>query len=562
MPTYQVNVRWGKTFLNDLKLNTDEPHARRLHRLFFFLPQAFQTRLSKLTGVEPSRQKIVAAGKTINGDSWDVARIKDGATLLLMGTREEDLPLDQQSLSGMSERIPDATTLTEDAPTFIPKGLENLGNTCYLNATIQCMHSVRELRFALRAFQAPTGVASATGRSSAVSSLDEARLATALKTCFRALDEPPRVTANNELSSYAPTALLAALFKCMPGFAVKNSDGTYVQQDANECWTELMRVLQDQVKLAAGAAVDNDMTVLLQKNSSSSSSSDVVTALFRGSLESTFTCLETDEEPVTRRTESFLQLPCFINADCRYLQQGLRTRFEPERLTKRSEALKRKADFSRVCRITRLPVYLTVHLVRFQYKEKEKVNAKVLRDVSFPMRLDVYEFCAPDLQKQLDEARRRASDASMIITDGDDDDVTINGKIRSAASHGRDSSSSQQPGLVLVDDDDAAVNNNNVRRRRDDVSSSTNNNNISAVGFYDLQAVLTHKGRTSQSGHYVAWIRRDNGGHNGNDSWFQMNDAVVTEVSSADILKLSGGGDWHCAYVLLYGPVRRRQQQQ
>lgn len=31
-------------------------------------------------------------------------------------------------------------------------------------------------------------------------------------------------------------------------------------------------------------------------------------------------------------------------------------------------------------------------------------------------------------------------------------------------------------------------------------------------------------------------------------------DDEVYPVSEEDILKLSGGGDWHCAYVLLYGP--------
>ena len=30
-------------------------------------------------------------------------------------------------------------------------------------------------------------------------------------------------------------------------------------------------------------------------------------------------------------------------------------------------------------------------------------------------------------------------------------------------------------------------------------------------GFYELQAVLTHKGRSSSSGHYVAWVRRHKG---------------------------------------------------
>lgn len=30
-------------------------------------------------------------------------------------------------------------------------------------------------------------------------------------------------------------------------------------------------------------------------------------------------------------------------------------------------------------------------------------------------------------------------------------------------------------------------------------------------GYYDLQAVLTHQGRSSSSGHYVAWVKRKEG---------------------------------------------------
>lgn len=35
------------------------------------------------------------------------------------------------------------------------------------------------------------------------------------------------------------------------------------------------------------------------------------------------------------------------------------------------------------------------------------------------------------------------------------------------------------------------------------IDTGSNNN-----GFYQLNAVLTHKGRSSSSGHYVAWVRR------------------------------------------------------
>lgn len=67
-------------------------------------------------------------------------------------------------------------------------------------------------------------------------------------------------------------------------------------------------------------------------------------------------------------------------------------------------------------------------------------------------------------------------------------------------------------------------------------------------GFYQLQAVLTHQGRSSSSGHYVGWVR-----WRGNE-WLKCDDDDVTPVLEEDILKLSGGGDWHCAYILLYGP--------
>lgn len=69
-------------------------------------------------------------------------------------------------------------------------------------------------------------------------------------------------------------------------------------------------------------------------------------------------------------------------------------------------------------------------------------------------------------------------------------------------------------------------------------------------GFYTLHAVLTHQGRSSSSGHYVGWVRQSMT----DDKWFKYDDDLVSPVTSEEILRLSGGGDWHCAYVLLYGP--------
>ena len=55
--------------------------------------------------------------------------------------------------------------------------------------------------------------------------------------------------------------------------------------------------------------------------------------------------------------------------------------------------------------ITRLPGYITIQMVRFHFKQKEAVNAKVLKDVKFPVMLDMFDMCSEDLQERLRPAR-------------------------------------------------------------------------------------------------------------------------------------------------------------
>jgi uncharacterized UBP type Zn finger protein len=39
----------------------------------------------------------------------------------------------------------------------------------------------------------------------------------------------------------------------------------------------------------------------------------------------------------------------------------------------------------------------------------------------------------------------------------------------------------------------------------------TPNTKPQLTGIYDLVAVLTHKGRSADSGHYVAWVKQESG---------------------------------------------------
>ena len=48
-----------------------------------------------------------------------------------------------------------ARALNEKAAIVIPAGLENLGNTCYMNSVVQCLKRVNELKDSLKALQRP-----------------------------------------------------------------------------------------------------------------------------------------------------------------------------------------------------------------------------------------------------------------------------------------------------------------------------------------------------------------------------------------------------------------------
>lgn len=59
-----------------------------------------------------------------------------------------------------------------------------------------------------------------------------------------------------------------------------------------------------------------------------------------------------------------------------------------------------------------------MQFVRFFYKEKEAVNAKILKDIKFPLELDMFELCSEELQKQLGPMRSRFKDEEdRIVAD-------------------------------------------------------------------------------------------------------------------------------------------------
>ncbi|KAI4468989.1 ubiquitin carboxyl-terminal hydrolase [Holotrichia oblita] len=454
-----VKVKWGKQSYPDIEVNTDEP------------PILFKAQLFTLTGVQPERQKVMLKGVTLKDDDWGAFTLKDGVTVLLMGSKEEDVPVEPVEKTRFVEDMNESELATA---LDLPAGLTNLGNTCYMNATVQCLKTVPELKDALQEYKGATFNMAGGGNT------------------------PP---------AQSITAALRDLYSNLPK---KSEHGGFTQQDANECWTEMVRMLQQ--KLPAKASDTENA----EKYKS------IVDQYFGGSFDVEWKCVETEDESSTKSTEQFLQLSCFISQDVRYMHSGLRSKMQ-EQITKMSPTLERDAVYTKTSKISRLPAYLTVQFVRFYYKEKESINAKILKDVKFPMDFDAYELCSAQLQEKLAPMRTKFKEYEDKLVE-----EAAKGKDTIKDNNKGDGKEKVQPKYAPFSFEDDLGSNNS--------------------GYYTLQAVLTHRGRSSSSGHYVGWVKHSEG------VWIKCDDDKVSPVSTEDILKLSGGGDWHCAYVLLYGP--------
>lgn len=519
MSTLTVKVKWsnGKTTLEGIELSKHEP------------PLVFKAKLLSLTGVPIERQRLMFKGTVIKDDNWpDNFQPEPDSMFMLMGSSEKipEPPVEKPKF------VEDMSENELAVALQLPAGLNNLGNTCYMSATVQCLKTIPELREALNKFD---------GRVSVFSTLSTEPSTSSVAAALRHLYFDMSTSSVSE-----PDILLRNLHSAIPRFAQRAEGNVFQQQDANECWTELTRILQQNLKpLNKNSKFDNFIDEYLS-----------------GMLEVEMKCDEAPDEIATKSEENFLQLSCFISQDVRYMQAGLVSRLK-ETITKFSPSLQRDASYTKTSYIKRLPAYLTVQFVRFHYKGNVQTNAKLLRDVKFSMILDVHDLCTKELQEKLAPMRakyKRADDEQALAKSKQSSDET---SATATATATPPPSSDQQPvdqaasvsgGESARDKSDKSKQIDSIRAKfyandKDELSKYTFDDDPGSnnSGFYELKAVLTHKGRSSASGHYVAWIKKET-------QWFKCDDDYVEPVSDEEILKLSGGGDWHCAYVCLYGP--------
>lgn len=158
-----------------------------------------------------------------------------------------------------------------------------------MNATIQCLRSVPELRDSLKDFKDDVSFAAPQS------------ITFALKSVFEQMEKSQTVT---------PILLLQTLHMAFPQFAATGENGAYRQQDANECWIELLKMLQQKLPPRPG--------------NNSTKYSSAIEQYFGGTFNCEMKCQEAPEEDVSKSTENFLQLSCFISTEVKYMHSGLK----------------------------------------------------------------------------------------------------------------------------------------------------------------------------------------------------------------------------------------------
>jgi ubiquitin carboxyl-terminal hydrolase 14 len=589
--TVSIQIKWGK---ETLSLDNYTPASG---------VKGLKTELEVLTGVPADRMKVMSKSKglwkgLLKDDTdllaldWKGASSKGPVQILLMGSAA-DLVGPKEKVVFLEDLPPE-----EVAKVAEPAGLVNLGNTCYLNSVVQCLRAIPQFRNSLLQYSPtrPNEIPSATTASVGGSALFLA----SLREAYRSLDR--------QASAYQPVALVQTTKMAFPQFAQRGPQGQPMQQDAEEFYSGLLTIAAAETQhnrqqyFQAAFASGNNGTASSGGGGSGVSeeeqlmgATNVIDAIFGLKMKETLTCDEVvatttnvDEliEPPVVSFDLHRKLVCNIQggsdgnsvANVNHIVEGIQLSLDGV-IEKHSDVLNRNAMWTRKQRIARLPPILTVQFGRFYWKatpdsqDHAGVKCKVMKPVAFSSQLDLYEFCTPEIQSVLKLARDKALkaeedrinaklkgqlDAAAVTPGGDNDDIKMED---ATTSNEQKVESNESVADEEMDDEElkAAL----ALSVQPDPIPIGPGLPTDFQGIYELFAVVTHKGRDADGGHYMAWVKADHPSSSAasekiadsdeeNADWFVFDDDEVSPCKTEDVLKLKGGGDWHMSYLNFY----------
>ncbi|KAH3767066.1 Ubiquitin carboxyl-terminal hydrolase 14, partial [Pelomyxa schiedti] len=319
MTTRNVVVKWGKTKL-DLSVDLSDTY------------ETFKAQLFALSGVPMERQKIMGfKGTPKDGTTLQSLGVKEGQVFMMIGSADS-----VQAPSAKTVFVEDmAPSEVAAQAVLLPPGLRNVGNTCYMNSTVQMLGSIPELREIII-------------RNPAKDADLRAQMVKSLGTLFGMLAHSHQPV--------VPLQFYADMIRAYPQFGeVDEKSNVPRQQDAEECWTSIfMSIIQ---KVAAEQRLK---------------------FLFEGELEATYTCKEAVDETPSVVKDPFYKLSCNIDNSISHMIDGLKLNMSGE-VEKRSPSLNREAIYTKKQLISRLPKYITVQFVRFFWKKTAQGKTKITK---------------------------------------------------------------------------------------------------------------------------------------------------------------------------------------
>ena len=456
----KIKVRWNKNYFsldkNSIKTVSD-----------------LKVEIQKRSLVQTDEQKMIFKGKVLKDEEL-MADYPDNICITMLGAAPKEFNPSKHEVTFVEDLTNEQKMqILREKGEEIVFGLNNLGNTCYLNSTVQCLGRVKELRQSLEEF--------ATNNHDAINALNPAKKLTyAWGATYKSLD-----TATEPVT---PMQLVKVIREINPMFA-EVDHGVCKQQDADECVSLLLNNIHDTLKTKG-----NENEVF---------SKILIDELFGIEMQINMKNIEDTSEIKTKK-DILYKLICYIDSNTLELVEGLKKSLK-ENLDLFSDKLQRNTVFEKSQLINRLPNYLCVQFMRFYWKQANTLTgakagkAKILKSVIFSKIIDIYDMCTEETKEILNIGRKIES-------------------------------------KLMKDDKDFKVENVKKEEGKEYV----------ATGRYQLISVLTHQGRSSESGHYIGWV------HKKDDKWLKYDDSEVTMVTTNEVLELKGGGDWHMAYICFF----------